>query len=237
MQKQWFTEISRYFPRIEVLPARIQQALTELSYLKLSTPMEHMSDERPRLIIQLVIFSAGTLRVSSELTKAAELLFRQGRITSTCLQFRLLYEFWAATAYASHLSERVRDEPMLDEIACSIDRLVQGSRSPVRLPWGGETPTTSFNVMKFIQHLERRVSGTEETYNFLCETCHPSHFQQTYLWMAGSEGDNWTNDVFREHTHTLLEKLIVAGEGASLGLAEATQCITAISMPFVAGLK
>lgn len=114
-----------------------------------------------------------------------------------------------------------------------INRLIAGSRSPVKLPWGGETHAKSYSVMKFIQHLEKCEPGTEQMYNFLCESCHPSYFQQSYFWMAGIEDDNWTNDVFREHAHALLEQLILAGERAALGLTKATEHVTAVSRPFI----
>ena len=87
--------------------------------------------------------------------------------------------------------------------------------------------------MKFIQHLDKHEPGTKHDYNFLCEACHPSFVQQSYFWMAGSAGDNWTNEVFREHAHDLLEQLILTGERATLGLFKATEQLTAVSKPFI----
>ena len=201
--------------------------------------MNPRADVRTILMTQLVLFNIGSLRVAHDLTKAAELLFREGRITSTCLQLRLLFEFWGATAFASALCDRVRDAASLEEAATlkevvnPISRLIGGSRIPVRLPRGGETKTKSYSVLKFIQHLGKSEPETEEEYNFLCEACHPSFVQQSYFWMAGSEGDNWTNDVFREHAHVLLERLILGGERATLGLTKATEHVNAVSRPFI----
>ncbi len=239
MPSSWKAETSRYVPRLQALPVRISEASSVLSSLGVTGPRNRSEGIRTILMTQLVLFNIGSLRVAHDLTKAAELLFREGRITSTCLQLRLLFEFWGATAFASALCDRVRDAAnlvdaaTLKEVVIPISRLIGGSRFPVRLPRGGETNTTSFNVMKFIQHLEKCEPGTEHEYNFLCEACHPSFVQQSYFWMAGSAGDNWTNDVFREHAHALLEQLILAGEGATLGLTKATEHVTAVSRPFI----
>lgn len=241
MRSSWLTEVSGYVPRFAVLPVQISEALSRLSSLGVTAPMEPTRDIKTILITQLVLFTTGSLRVAYDLTTAAESLFREGKITPTCLQLRLLFEYWGAVTFASALSDRVRDAvdlrnaETLESVVVPISRLIGGSRIPVRLPRGGKTKTKSFNVMKFIQHLEKREAGTEETYNFLCEACHPSFIQQWYFWMAGSEGDNWTNDKFRAHVHTLLEQLTFAGESAALGLARATEHLTAVSRPFVIG--
>ena len=239
MPSSWITETSRYVPRLEALPVCISEASSVLSSLGVTLPMDRRGDVRTSLIIQLVLFNTGSLRVAYDLTKAAEMLFREGRVTSTSLQLRLLFEFWGASAFASTLCDRVRDAANLEDAATlesvvvPINKLIAGSRSPVRLPRGGETRATSYSVMKFIQHLEKCEPGTEQKYNFLCESCHPSFVQQSYFWMAGIEGDNWTNNVFREHAHTLLEQLVLAGESAALGLAQATKHVTAVSRSII----
>lgn len=240
MPSSWKTETSCYAPRLEALPVCIREASAVISSLGVTGPMmDPRGHVRTILIIQLILFSTGSLRVAYDLTKAAELLFREGRVTPTCLQLRLLFEYWGAVALASTLCDRVRDAANLEDAATlegvvyPINRLIAGSRSPVKLPRGGDTPATSYNVMKFIQHLEKREPGTEQIYNFLCETCHPSFVQQTYFWMAGTEGDNWTNDVFREHAHALLEQLVLAGETAAFGLAQATKHVTAVARSII----
>lgn len=239
MPYSWNAETSRYLPRFQALPVHISEASSVLSSLGVTLPLNGSEGIRTILMTQLVLFNISSLRVSHDLTKAAELLFREGRITSVCLQLRLLFEFWGATAFASALCDRVRnaanleDAATLETVVVPINRLIAGSRSPVKLPWGGETRATSYNVMNFIQHLEKCEPGTKREYDFLCEACHPSFVQHSYFWMAGSAGDNWTNEVFREHAHALLEQLISAGEKATLGLAKATEHVTAVSRPFI----
>ncbi len=240
MPSSWKTATSRYISRLEALPACIREASSVLSSLGVTGPMmDPRGHVRTVLIIQLVLFNTGSLRVACDLTRAAELLFREGRITSTCLQLRLLFEYWGAIAFASTLCDRVRDAANLEDpdtlenIVVPINRLIGGSRFPVKLPRGGKTNAKAFNVMKFIQHLEKQEPGSEQKYHFLCETCHPSFIQQSYLWMAGSEGDNWTNERFRDHAHSLLEQLISAGETAALGIAQATEHMTDVSRPFL----
>ena len=239
MPLTWKIETNRYIGRLQALPVRISEASSILSSLNMTLPRNFGGGVRTNLMVQLVLFNIGSLRAAHDLTKAAELLFCKGIIASVCLQLRLLYEFWGATALASALCDRVRDAAnfedaaSLREVVIPVRRLVGGSRFAVKLPWGGETNTKSFNIMNFIQHLEKYEPGTQNDYDFLCEACHPSYFQQTYFWMAGSAGDNWNNDVFREHAHTILEQLILAGERATLGLIKATEHVTAVSKPFV----
>lgn len=239
MPSSWLSETSRYVPRLKALPVRINEASSVLSALGVTLPMGPSGRIKTILITQLVLFNTGALRIAYDLTKGAELLFREGRITSTCLQLRLLCEFWGATAFASTLCDRVRDAVNLEDAATlesvvvPINRLIGGSRSSVRLPRGGETKSKSFSVMKFIRHLETCEPESDQMYKFLCEACHPSFIQNTHFWMAGVDGDNWTNDVFREHAHTLLEQLILAGESAAFGLAKATEHVSAVARPFV----
>lgn len=237
------TETSRYLPRLQALPVHISEASSLLSSLGVTAPLGPSQGIRNILMTQLVLFNVGSLRVAHDLTEAAELLFRNGRITSSCLQLRLLLEFWGATAFAGMLCDRVRDavdledDTTLSNVVVPINRLIAGSRIPVRLPKGGETSTRSYNVMKFIQHLERCDPGTEQAYEFLCEVCHPSFVQQSYFWMMGSSGDNWNNEVFRKHASALLERLVLAGEKATLGLTKATEHVTRVARPFVVTSK
>ena len=240
MPPPWIAETRQYVPRLEALPNLVAEASSVLSSLGVTGPMKDPNAPvRTILLIQLVLFCTGCLRVAYDLTKSAELLFREGRITSASLQLRLLLEYWGAVALASTLCDRVRDAnnledaATLEELVNPISRLIGGSRIPVKLPRGGETSVKSFNVMNFIQHLEKCEPGAEQNYEFLCETCHPSYVQQSYLWMAGREGDNWTNDAFREHAHTLLERIVSAGESAAVGLARAIERVTAVSRGFV----
>ena len=242
MPSSWKTETSRYVPRLQALSVRVSETSSVLSSLGVTAPSSQDAGVRTILVTQLVLFNIGTLRIAHELTTAAALLFREGRITSTCLQLRFLFEIWGATAFSSALCDRVRDANLEDDatlavslkgIVTKIHRLIGGSRIPVKLPRGGETNTKSFNVIEFIRHLEKSEPGTKLEYEFLCEACHPSFIQQSYLWMAGSTGDNWTNDVFREHAHALLEQVISAGENATLGLAKVTKHVTEVSRPLI----
>ena len=148
MPSSWKTATSRYIPRLEALPACIREASSVLSSLGVTGPMmDPRGHVRTILIIQLVLFNTGSLRVACDLTRAAELLFREGRITSTCLQLRLLFEYWGAIAFASTLCDRVRDAANLEDpdtvenIVVPINRLIGGSRFPVKLPRGGVKQT------------------------------------------------------------------------------------------------
>lgn len=239
----WKTEISSYIPHLQALPVRIDKALSALSSLGVTAPIDRDIGVRNILMIQLILFNIGSVRVARNLAAAAEMLFREGMITSTCLQLRLLFEYWGAIAFASAHCDKVRDAVNLEDaatlegIVVPIGRLIGGSRIPVKLPWGGETNTKSYNIMKFIEHLEKCEPGVAQEYDFLCEACHPSFIQQDYFWMAGNTGDNWTNKKFHAHAHALLERLILVGEKATLGLTKSTEHLVKISRPFVVDPK
>ena len=59
-------------------------------------------------------------------------------------------------------------------------RLVYGARSPVKLPWGGETPFKSYSPMEYVRCLESGGPEWSGTYNFLCEIM-PSEFAATLV--------------------------------------------------------
>lgn len=239
MQPTWNSELNRYFPRLKKLPVVISTALSELYSLGVTAPCDPSTDIRTIILTQLVLFNIGSLRVAHDLSEAADALFRDGKITSTCLQLRFLFELWGATSFSSALCRKVRDSDdfgdveTLQKIVTPIGRLISGSRIPIELPRGGKSTTKSFNVMTFIQHLEKCEPGTKQEYYFLCEACHPSFVQQSHFWMAGSVGDNWTNQKFQKHAHELLERLISAGEKAAAGLSEATGSVTKVSRPLI----
>ncbi len=238
MTTSWQTEICGYIPRLQMLPHQIQEAASLLNTLGLTAPMNPTENVRRTILNQLILFNIGSLRVALDLAEAADFLFSIGKITSACLQIRLLFELWGSVDFGSTICGRVceatdlRDAVTLEGISAPISKLISGSRFQVTLPRGGETDVRSYNVMKFIDHLDKCEPGNAKIYDFLCEACHPSFVQQSYFWMAGSKGDNWTNQAFRRHAHELLEQLIAAAEKATAGLAHATEHVIELVRPF-----
>jgi len=112
-------------------------------------------------------------------------------------------------------------------------RLLLGVRSEVQLPWGGTSDETSIHVMDFVRSLVDTYPHAEETYDFLCESCHPSHLRLTSWLMAGPPLQNWTNEKFRKHGHSLIERTLEAIEQALRGIACDTTKTLDLALPYI----
>jgi len=103
----------------------------------------------------------------------------------------------------------------------------------VALPWGGTTPFKSYSAMKFVKCLDQQVPGWLETYNFLCESCHPNSLQHLWLMSAGPSHDNWSNEKFAQHGHELLDRTLSAAEKATKDIAVASCQVFATTLPLI----
>lgn len=243
MKRTWETEGAIFRKQIDLLPGEILAAAKFLNEIQIEVPLPHPLDSRANRMVQLYLYCIGCVRISSELIIAAKEALHRGHLISVSLNLRLLMEMWGAISFATSLCNRAdkltesspSDE--VDRIGASVDRLVLGSRYPVELPWGGKSDETSYNTMKFIQHLDDQVRGAKIMYDFLCEICHPSYIQQSYMWLAGSVGSNWGNDKFKQHADQLLKETLTIATTAAHGIRENSKTISRNIKPIADAIK
>ena len=183
---------------------------------------------------QVCLLVLGGYRSAIELVSSVGSLWRCGRFISASLCVRLLIEVWASSVYANR--QVVRNLEQTGDMAAAkakVARLLFGSKSLVPLPFGRSTEAKAVHVMDFIREADAASPGTMETYEFLCDACHPSYLQHTYLLFAGAEQDNWSNELFAKYGHELLDRTLSAAEGAVRGIEESGVDIVRASLPAV----
>ncbi len=232
----WQEQIAHLLPTVSGWTGQLSQALSALNGCGIILPLAKVPTEPERVAIQLLSFAFGSLRSSIDLAAGAEAEWVAGRFVLVTLSIRLMVEYAGATALALATAERLRKcaaEEELKQIADRVGRLIHGSRSPVRLPWGGQTNKLAINVQTFVDELERTKPGSREDYAFLCEGSHPCYFQQFYLHSMGANGDNWSNAVFAAYGQELAAKLVQIGSTIVGSLASDANSISDQLSPFL----
>jgi len=189
-----------------------------------------MPSTQGSVAIQLSLFVLGGMTFADQATTAFLTLWRNGIFTTISLPARLMYELWGAAHYARHTIEEMHDSGEVQTPLEKTKRLLLGVRSEVQLPWGGTSDETSIHVMDFVRSLVDTYPQAEETYGFLCESCHPSYLRLTTWSLAGPPLHNWTNEKFREHGHNLIDRTL---EAVEQGIAYDTTKTLELALPYI----
>lgn len=227
-KEPWQAETEGYIPRIDAARRVLAGASDPLRVMP-PAPLSFEPTREQQLAIQLMIFNLGAIRATEQLYDTFVQLWSEGRFVGISMPIRLAMEFWGALAFGrAVLADFKRDGGLAKAIDRSA-RLMTGARSPVRLPRGGYSEVKPYSVMEYVRCLDDRTAGTLGDYEFLCEACHPNFLQNTYFFMASPVFDNWSNDAFREHAHSLLGRTVTVAETVAAGLVNDTQQLLALA--------
>jgi len=188
-------------------------------------------------MLNLGIYSSNVLRATGDLVVGLQASWVTGSFILVTLSTRLLVEYLGALMLGDVIFHKYLRTGDLEKAQERAGRLVYGARSPVKLPWGGETPFKSYSPMEYVRCLESGGPEWSGTYNFLCESCHPNSLQHLWLLSAGPSFDNWSNASFARHGHEILEQRLQAAEGAVAGIVKASEKLVASALPYVGDLK
>jgi hypothetical protein len=228
----WEEETSRYHERL----TRIETWEPDLSDLVTRLPDVPLNYEpsTPELIaIDLSLFVLGCMTFAGHATTAFLTLWRNGMFATLSLPARLIYELWGATHFAKQTVTLMRDSGKIEQALMRSQRLVIGARSEVQFPWGGTTHAKSIHVMDLVRALTDVYPQAEDTYAFLCESCHPSYLRLTTWALAGPPLHNWTNEKFRERGHNLIDRTLQAVEQAFKGIAIDTKMTLGLALSYI----
>lgn len=228
----WEEETSRYNERL----MWIRSWLPDLSnlYERLpDIPLSYSPSSQGIVAINLVLFVLGCMTFTDQAVTAFLNLWRNGLFTTISLPARLMYELWGATHFARHTLVQMYDSGKVDKALAIVQRLTLGARSEVQLPWGGTATESSIHVMDFVRSLADIYPQAENTYDFLCESCHPSYLRLTTWLLAGPPLHNWTNEKFREQGHSLIERTLQAVEQALEGIALDVTKTSELALPYI----
>jgi len=160
-------------------------------------------------------------------------LWRNGLFTTISLPARLMYELWGATHFAGQTLAQMQDSSKIEQALRRTQRLTIGARSEVELPWGSITDERSIHVMDFVRSLTDAYPQAEDTYAYLCESCHPSYLRLMTWLMAGPPLQNWTNKKFRESAHNLIDRTLQSVEQALEGIVLDTTKTLVLALPYI----
>lgn len=228
--EQWQSETESYRDRIGDLYEILDLATPAFSQLP-SAPLDHLPSERMALKYNLCVLTIGTARSAQELLSSISILSVTGNFLAASVCVRLIIELWGVLAYAEAKVLKVLEDPEGTHRAQQrLVRLICGSKSGVA-PLSGSNKVTSINVMEFVRAADNLVPGIQQTYEFLCDSAHPTFGQHGYLLFSGSEYDNWSNKVFADGAHIILAKTVEAAEAGIRGIAESACRIFSSCLP------
>ncbi|MFC1984013.1 hypothetical protein ACFLVO_03260 [Chloroflexota bacterium] len=228
----WEEETSRYHERLAQVE-NWEPALSSLIKRLPDIPLSYKPSTQGSVAIQLSLLVLGYVNFADQAIAAFLTLWRTGRFTTISLPARLIYELWGATHFTRKTLAQMQTSGEVEKALAKTKRLLFGVRSEVRLPWGGTSDEKSIHVMEFVRSLFDTYPQAEETYDFLCESCHPSHLRLTSWLMAGPPLQNWTNEKFRKHGHSLIERTLEAIEQALRGIACDTTRTLDLALPYI----
>ena len=216
MTERWEIETGKYIPRMAALADHFiaeQRKLERLPPAPFSTPLtlEH------RVAVDLASFAQHGVAAVDQLFDNVRFLWREGRMVGVSGLVRFSVEYWAAIYFGLRIIRTYLQDNNLEEAARKTSRLTQSGKTPVRLPWDGETVDVAYNVKTFVDALAKERSKVSDHYNFLSQASHPNFLQNTYFMMASKVHDNFSNETFRVYAHEILDKTVTILEEAVLG--------------------
>jgi hypothetical protein len=224
----WREEIKRYLQRLE--KASSVEASTAEMFSELYQEVFFLKSEpeplpEARIASRLGAYAGSLFGVATQVRMVVLNQWLSGQFTVVPLNTRFVFEIWGAIHFARRTLERLMKEGDTKREEERIDRLLFGARYPVELPFGTDASLASFNVLGFIDKLEKDRPGAREMYNFLSEASHPNMMQNMWFQLAGPPLANWQNESFKQHGHLLLNKALEAFEAAKGGMEEDVKVI------------
>jgi len=214
--ERWEIETGKYIPRRAALADHFvaeQRKLEPLPLGPFSTPFT-LEDW---VAFQLATFAWHGVGVVDHLFDNVRFLWREGRMVGVSGLVRFSVEYWAAIYFGLRIIRTYLQDNNLEEALRKTSRLTQSCKTPVRLPWGGETVDVAYSVSTFVDALSKERSKVRDHYDFLSEASHPNFLQNMYFMMAGRVHDNFSNETFRVYAHEILDKTVTTLEEAVLG--------------------
>lgn len=230
MAEKWQIETGKYMPRLSALA----DYLIAEKGKRPALPIPPFS--KPPSLEQHVAFSLATfvnsgITVVDQLFDNVGLLWSQGRVVGISGLVRFSLEYWAAVHFALTIITAYLKDGNIEEAARKTGRLTFSGKTPVRLPWGGETTNVAYSVMTLLDRLVLVHHEVKGSYDFLSEASHPNFLQNFYFIMASRVYDNFSNEAFRIYAHEILDRTVGILERAVHGTLEDAARTVELSLP------
>lgn len=218
----WKTETARYI-------ARLETALSDISVVPQipnqipSLPLEHpVSLLQTGLIKATSSYRIGIWIRTHETLEAIVYLWRAGYIAQAVSLIRLLFEVWGISYFQTEALKSFAGNKDVNKLFTVVNKIQQGVRSEVMLPWGAPATETPIHVMDTMRLLTNIYPQALTIYEDLCESTHANQPKYFILWLLGKAGDNWINDTCKKHGHIMLDSNVSALETCVSGIKSTT---------------
>ena len=230
---EWETELLRYKNMLDSFQ-KWEPDLAAFVRRLPNIPLNYAPTSEGIVALQVSLFVvAGCLPVSSQAVAAFQNLWQARLLNIISLPARLIYELWGGVHYARHILIQMRKSSDVSVALLKSQRLVTGVHSQVELPWGGTSTDKCINVMEFVRSLSNVYPETEDSYAFLCESCHPSFLRHSTWSLACPPQPNWSNPKFREHAHLVICRTLEIIERSLGGIASDSRETLEVALPFI----
>jgi hypothetical protein len=231
--ERWEQELSQYNERlsnIENWNPSVSELLKKLPQI----PLNYTPSTQGSIAIQLSVFvSSVCISFVYQTIEAFASLWKMGLMTMVSLPTRLTFEIWGANHYALQIIDNMKKSGDFIRASEKTASIILGARSNFELPWGEITSKKSIHIMEFIRSLKDVDPYVEDTYGFLCESCHPSFFGLMYWQMTRPPLQNWENATFRKKAHEMINRTIKAMEQALNGISSDAKRTLDIAIPYI----
>ncbi len=213
----WKSETSSYLPRLQELWILVTDEPARPSAVPYG-PLDAQPSQLQGVLHRAVTFYELGLWLRMRETMASVLcLWKEGYLSAAGSLVRLLFELWASCEYQTDAIRNFEKDGDLEKLNRIVDRLFEGVRDEVLLPWGQPASEKPIHVMDTIRYLDSISPGAETTYNQLCESSHANQPRFLEWWFTGRFGDNWSNPTVQTRGHALIERTVSTAESAVRG--------------------
>lgn len=165
-----------------------------------------------------IIYANQLLGSAVEILASTQLLWTHGHFLCGGHCIRLLLEVQGALLFFQKkiLERSLRSDDEARAADEKLQRLMLATNAPMKLPIDA-SELKVVNVNEFIAAGERERSDFQADYDFLCDLSHPTllHMEMYRLrWDA-----SWSNPIYVEEIHNVLERLARSSEFAVTGIA------------------
>jgi hypothetical protein len=231
--EEWQQETSKYNERLN----RIQEWQPDLSVLVSrlpNIPLSYTPTPEGAVALQVSMFTAaGCIPFTYNSVAALLNLWHAGLFTMISLPGRLMYELWGSAHFAYQILSKMHKSGNTQSALSKSHQLMVGARSSLEVPWGEISSVKSIHVLDFVRSLADVYQEAENTYSFLCESCHPSYTQLMYWAMVGPPTANWSNPKFREKADRLIDRTLEAVEQSLNGIAIDARNTLELALPYI----
>ncbi len=221
--RTWQTEASIYVPRLESASHLVELQLpvpANIPVGPLDTPLSLLRSAIHRAV---AFYELGVWCRTKETMGAIVVLWKEGYLSSASALARIIFELWGVSHFMTAGLQTFGINRDTYRLAQIVNRLFEGVRSEVMMPWGAPASEKPIHVLDTIRSLNEVFPDAMSVYETLCEPAHANQPRYMEWWLVGKSGDNWSNDTVLARGHALINKTIDAIEKSTIGIKTETE--------------